>query len=111
MEKKRKQLDRIEKALVQAHKGQKAPPLSPEWRLEVLRHVRRLHAEEKEAGTRPSTAQVFRRMILPSAAASGLVAIALLAYLLTALPGMEQELFAALTQDPSGLVATQELGM
>lgn len=106
-----KQLDKIEKALVEAHRGQNAPDLSPEWRREVLRHVRRLHAEKKEAGTRPSAALVFRRMILPSAAASGLVAIVLLAYVLTALPGMEQDLFTALTQDPSGLVATQEFGM
>ena len=111
MKKRIKPVDGIEKALVEAHREQNAPNLSPEWREGVLRHVRRLHAEEKEAGTRPPAALVFRRMILPSAAASGLVAIALLAYLLTALPGMEQDLFAALAQDPSGLVATQELGM
>ena len=109
MKKRIEQLDKIEKALVEAHREQNAPNLSPEWREGVLRHLRRLHAEEKE--TRPSAALIFRRMILPSAAASGLAAIALLAYLLTALPGMEQDLFAALTQDPSGLVATQELGM
>jgi len=76
-----------------------------------MRHIRRLHADAQETETRPSTALAFQRMLFPAATATGLAAIALLAYLLTALPGMEQDLFAALTRDPSGLIVTQELGM
>ena len=75
-----------------------------------MRHIRRIGVEAHEAGTSPSTTLVFQRMILPFAAATGLVAVALLAYLLTTSPGMEQDLFAMLTQDPSGLLATEALG-
>jgi hypothetical protein len=110
-EKKRKQLDRIEKALGIAHREQTVQGLSPEWRQGVMRHIRRLNGDTKAKERRPSTALAFQKMLLPAATATGLVAIALLAYLLTALPGMEQDLFAALTQDPSGFVVTQELGM
>jgi hypothetical protein len=111
MEKKTRQLDRIEKALAQAHREQTVPDLSPEWRNGVMRHVRRLHAETGEENASPSTALVFQRMILPFATATGLVAVVLLAYLLTAFPGMEQDLFAMLTQDPSGWLATEALGL
>ena len=110
MEKKTKQIDRIEKALKQAHKEQTAPDLPPEWREGVMRHVRHIQAEALEKSTFPSTALVFQRMILPFATATGLVAVALLAYLLTTSPDMEQDLFAMLTQDPSGLLATEALG-
>ncbi len=111
MEKKTKQIDRVEKALAQAHRGQTAPDLPPEWRQGVMSHVRRIHVEAQEEGTTPSTTLVFQRMILPFATATGLVAVALLAYLLTTSPGMEQDLFAMLTQDPSGLLATEALGL
>ncbi len=109
MEKKTKQLERIEKALAQAHREQTAPDLPSEWREGVMRHVRRIQVEEHEKGASPSTTLVFQRMILPFATATGLVAVALLAYLLTTSPGMEQDLFAMLTQDPSGLLTTEAL--
>jgi hypothetical protein len=113
MEKKKEQLDRIQKALSSAHREQEAADLPPAWRQDVMRHVRRLHAEAEakavEAG--PVGPLVFQRMILPFATATGLVAAALLAYLLTAVPGMEQDLLAVLTQDPSGMLATQALGL
>jgi hypothetical protein len=111
MEKKTKQIDRIEKALAQAHREQNAPDLPLEWREGVMRHIRRIRVEAHEAGTSPSTTLVFQRMLLPFATATGLVAVALLAYLLTTAPGMEQDLFAMLTQDPSGLLATEALGL
>jgi len=111
MEKKTKQIDRIEKALAQAHREQTAPDLPPEWREGVMRHVRRIRVEAHEAGTSPSTTLVFQRMILPFAAATGIAAVALLAHLLTTSPGMEQDLFAMLTQDPSGLLSTEALGL
>ena len=111
MEKNKEQVDSIEKALSLAHREQAAPDLPPEWRQDVMRHIRHLHAEAQKAGPTHSTTLVFRRMILPFATATSLVAVALLAYLLTALPGMEQDLFAVLTQDPSGLLATQALGL
>lgn len=110
MEKKTKQIDRIEEALAQAHREQTAPDLPPEWREGVMRHVRHIRLEAHEKGVSPSTTLVFRRMILPFATAAGLLAVALLAYLLTTSPGMEQDLFAMLTQDPSGLLATEALG-
>ena len=107
-----KQLDKMERALAQAHREQTAPDLPLEWREDVMRHVRRLHAEAGEAdASSPSSAVVFRRMILPFATATGLVAVVLLAYLLTTRPGMEQELFAVFTQDPSGLITTEVLGL
>jgi hypothetical protein len=111
MEKKTKQIDRIEKALALAHREQTAPDLPPEWREGVMRHIRRIQVEAHEAVESPSTTLVFQRMILPFATATGLVAVALLAYLLTTSPGMEQDLFAMLTQDPSGLLATETLGL
>ena len=111
MKKKAKQVDRIEKALAKAHRNQTVPDLPPEWREGVMSHVRRIRVEEHEEGTFPSTALVFQRMILPSATAAGLVAVALLAYLLTTLPGMDQDLFAMLTQDPSGWLTTEALGL
>jgi hypothetical protein len=111
MEKNKEQLDRIEKALSLAHREQRALDLSPEWRQDVMRHIRRLHAEAQGGDRRPSTTVVFQRMILPFATATGLVAAALLAYLLTAVPGMEQDLLAVLTQDPSGMLSTQALGL
>ncbi len=111
MEKKTKQIERIEKALAQAHREQPTPDLPPEWREGVMRHIRRIRVEAREAGTSPSTTLVFRRMILPFAAVTGLVAVALLAHLLTTSPGMEQDLFAMLTQDPSGLLSTEALGL
>jgi hypothetical protein len=111
MEKKTQQIRRIEKALAQAHREQTAPDLPPEWREGVMRHIRRIQVKAHEAGTSPSTTLVFQRMILPLATATGLVAVALLAYLLTTSPGMEQDLFAMLTQDPSGLLATEALGL
>ncbi len=104
-------IDRIERALAQAHREQNVPDLSPEWREGVMRRVRSLHAEAVEKEASPTMALVFQRMILPCATATGLVAVALLAYLLAAVPGMEQELFAMLTQDPSGLLATEALGL
>ena len=110
MEKKTKQIERIEKALAQAHREQTAPDLPPEWRKGVMRHIRRIQVEPHEEGASPSTTLVFQRMILPFATATGLVAVALLAYLLTTSPGMEQDLFAMLTQDSSGLLATEALG-
>jgi len=110
MEKKKKQIDRIEKALAQVHREQTAPDLPPEWRAGVMRHVRRIHAEAHEHSRFPSTALVLQRMILPFAAATAFVAIALLAYQLTTSPGMEQDLFAMLTHDPSGLLANDALG-
>jgi hypothetical protein len=111
MEQNKEQIDRIEQALSTAHREQTASDLSPEWRRDVMRDVRRLHAQTLEGGRRHAPTLVFRRMILPFAAATGLVAVALTAYLLTAVPGMEQDLFAVLTEDPSGLLATQELGL
>lgn len=108
---KKKQIDRIEEALSMAHREQTAQDLPPDWHQNVMRRIRRLHAEARAGDTRPSAALVFQRMILPFATATGLVAAALLAYSLTALPGMEQDLFAVLTQDPSGLIATQALGL
>ena len=111
MEKKTKQIERIEEALAQAHREQAAPELPPEWRNGVMRHVRRIHAEALEQSAFPSTTLVFQRMILPFATATGLLAVALLAYLLTMSPGMDQELLAMLTQDPSGLLATDALGL
>ena len=111
MEKKTRKIDSIEKALAQAHREQPVPDLPPEWREGVMHRVRRLHAEVREEDANPSTALVFQRMIFPFATATGLVAVVLLAYLLTALPGMEQELFTVLTQDPSGFLATEALGL
>ena len=111
MEKKTKQIERIEEALAQAHREQAVPELPREWRDGVMRHVRRIHAEELEQGAFPSTALVFQRMILPFATATGLLAVALLAYLVTMSPGMEQDLFAMLTHDPSGLLATEAMGL
>jgi|GEM_PF-2297921 len=111
MEKKKKQIDRIEKVLAQAHREQTAPDFPPEWREGVMRRVRRIQAEEHERSASPSTVLVFQRMIFPFATATGLVAVALLAYLLTTAPEMEQDLFAMLTQDPSGLLATDALGL
>jgi hypothetical protein len=111
MEKKTRQIEKIEKALAQAHREQAAPDLPPEWREGVMRHIRRIQAEAHEEGGAPSTTLVFQRMLLPFASATGLVAVALLAYLLTTSPGMEQDLFAMLTQDPSGLLATEALGL
>jgi len=111
MEKKTQQIERIEKALAQAHAEQTAPDLSSEWREGVMRHIRRIRVEAHEAGMSSSTTLVFQRMIFPLATATGLVAVALLAYLLTTSPGMEQDLFAMLTQDPSGLLATEALGL
>jgi hypothetical protein len=111
MEKNKEQVDKIEEALSLAHREQAAPDLPPEWREEVMRRIRRLHAETRQAESTPSTALVFQRIILPFATATSLVAAVLLAYMLTALPGMEQDLFAVLTQDPSGLLSTQALGL
>jgi len=111
MEKKTKQIERIEKALAQAHREQTAPDLPPEWREGVMRHIRRIQVEAHEAGTPPSMTLVFQKMIFPLATATGLIALALLTYLLTTSPGMEQDLFAMLTQDPSGLLATEALGL
>jgi len=111
MRKSNEQVDRIEKALVRAHRKQKAPDLPPEWREHVMRHIRRLYTDGREAETRPSTALVFQRAVLPFATATGLVAVALLGYMLSALPAMEQDLFSVLTQDPSGLLAMQALGL
>ena len=111
MEKKTKQIDRIERALAQVHREQTAPDLPPEWRESVMRHVRRIRVEAHEEGVSPSTTLVFQRMILPFATATGLVAVVLLAYLLTTSPGMEQDLFAMLTEDPSGLLANEALGL
>ena len=111
MEKKTKQIDRIEKALAQAHREQNAPDLPLEWREGVMRHVRRIQVEAHEESASPSTTLIFQRMILPFATATGLVAVALLAYLLTTSPGMEQDLFAMLTEDPSGMLATETLGL
>lgn len=111
MEKNKEQINRIEKALSLAHRKQAAPDLPAEWRQNLMRHIRRLHAEANEAESTPSTALVFQRMILPFATATSLVAVGLLVYMLAALPGMEQDLFAVLTQDPSGLLSTQALGL
>ena len=111
MEKKTKQIDRIEQALAQALREQTAPDLPPEWRKGVMRQVHRIRVEGAERSASPSTTLVFQRMVLPFATATGLVAVALLAYLLTTAPGMEQDLFAMLTQDPSGLLATEALGL
>lgn len=110
MEKKTKQIDRIEKALAQAHREQTAPDLPPEWREGVMRQVRRIQAETLEESLLPSTALVFQRMVLPFATVAGFVAVALLVYLLTTSPGMEQDLFAMLTYDPSGMLATEAMG-
>jgi len=110
MEKNKEQIDRIEKALTSAHREQMAPDLPPDWRRDVMRHIRTLPAEGQAEGTGLFAALVFQRMVLPFAAATGLVAAALLAYFLTAQPGMEQDLFAVLTQDPSGLIVAQALG-
>jgi len=111
MEKNKEQIDRIEKALSAAHREQTAPDFPPGWRQAVMRDVRRFHAEALEGGRRPSPTLVFRRMVLPFATATGLVAVVLTLYLLTAVPGVEQELFAVLTEDPSGMLATQALGL
>jgi hypothetical protein len=111
MDKNKEQVDRIEKALSLAHREQAAPDLPLQWRQGVMRHIRSLHAEMQETESAPSAALVFQRMVFPFATATSLAAVALLAYMLTALPGMEQELFALLTQDPSGLLATEALGL
>lgn len=111
MEKKTRQIEKIEQALRAAHRGQDVPDLSSEWRQALMRRVRRMHAEADDEVAAPSAARVFRRTLLPFATAAGLAAMALLAYLFTTPPPMEQDLFAALMQDPSGLIAAEELGM
>ena len=111
MGKKRDRIDRLEKALSSAHRKQPSPDLTVGWRQDVMRHIRRLHTEGRTKARRPSTALEVQRMVFPFATATGLVAVALLAYLLTAVPAMDQDLLALLTQDPSGLLATQALGM
>lgn len=111
MRKPKEQIDKIEKALAQAHREQKAPDLPPEWREHVMRHIRRLYADRPKAERWPSTALVFQRAVLPFATATGLIAAALLGYMLSALPAMEQDLFSVLTQDPSGLLTMQALGL
>jgi hypothetical protein len=111
MEKNKEQIDRIEEALSLAHREQTAQDLPHDWRQGVMRSVRRIHAEAAAEDTRSTGALALQRMILPLATATGLVAAALLAYFLTALPGVEQDLYAVLTQDPSGLIATQALGL
>jgi len=111
MGKKRDRIDRLEKALSMAHREQSCPDLTPGWRQDVMRHIRRLNDEGRTKVRRPSAELEVQRLIFPFATATGLVAVALLAYLLTAVPTMDQDLLAVLTQDPSGLLATEALGM
>ncbi len=111
MEGKKRKVDRIEKALVQAYRAQTVPGLPPGWRDDVMRHVRRLGAEAQEKAAKPATTPALQKILFPAAAAGGLVAAALFVYMLTALPGMEQDLFALLRQDPSGLLVTAALGL
>jgi hypothetical protein len=111
MKKRKEKVDRIEEVLTIAHRGQAPESLPPDWRQNVMRDIRRLHDKEQPGDIVSFSAPVFRRMILPFATATGLAAVVLLVYVLTAVPGMEQDLLNVLTADPSGLLSTQALGL
>ena len=107
MKRDREPIDRLEEALVQAYHKQQSPVSPSGWQQDVMRDIRRLQDE----APRLDPSSVFRRMVLPFASAAALAAIILTIYSFTAGPGFEQDLFAVLTEDPSGLLSTQLLGI
>lgn len=107
MKKNREPIHRLEKELALAYREREGPPLSPEFLQNVMRDVHKIHSEAGVEDRRPGNGLVFRRMVLPFASVATLTAVVLLTYLYTSVPGMEQDLFALLTDDPSGLLSSQ----
>ncbi len=111
MKKNREPIDKLEERLVQAYHDQQSPVMPSRWRWDVMRDIRQLQAERQRRDPNPAPNVVFRRMVLPFASAAAAAAIILTIYSFTAVPGFEQDLFALLTEDTSGMLSTQITGM
>ena len=107
MKKNREPIHRLEKELSLGYREREGPPFSPEFQRNVMRDVHRIHSETGAEDKRPGNGIVFRRMVLPFASVATLTAVVLLTYFYMSIPGMEQDLFALLTDDPSGLLSSQ----
>jgi len=111
MKKEENRLERLEKILSRAYREQTGPKLPPEWRGNLMQDIRGLHDASEDTDIQPAAALAFGKAILPFACTAAFVALVCVIYTVTFIPGIEQELLAVLTEDPSGLLSTQTLGL
>ena len=107
MKKKRESIHRLEEALSRAYQEKSMPPMHEAFKRNVMREVHRISEDRGQVPSGSGAGLVFRRMVLPFASATALSAVVLLIYMYTSVPVMEQDLFALLTDDSSGLLSTQ----
>jgi hypothetical protein len=110
MKEDKEQVALLEQALVRAYRGQRSPDLPRELQRNIMLDVQRAHGKHGTRDFHVPVSFVFGRMILPFASTAALLAAVLVIYTFTyVLPGMEQDLLAMLSEDPSGLFSAEIL--
>jgi hypothetical protein len=101
---KRRRLEKIERALIKAHREAPEPALDDDWRSSLMADVRRSpRPRTAEAAARPVVD--FSGPILKFAAATALAAVVVALYVWLAGPDLEGELARLALLDPSGPVS------
>jgi hypothetical protein len=110
MSRHRRRLDKIERALMAAHRETPGPDLDDDWRRRLMADVRRQ--------PRPGTAETpvrptvdFSGPILKFAAAAALAAVVVAVYFWLAAPDVDGELARLAMFDPTNLVSLHWLGI
>lgn len=104
METLKEKIDKLEEALIAAHRREEDLVFPPEWRQRLMEDLRR-RAETAAPLDRVLTEDmVLRRMVFPFAAAASLAAVVLLLYTLTDPTGLDHQLTQLFLDDPTGLL-------
>jgi hypothetical protein len=85
-------IEKLEDDLVEAHRRLEAPDLPSEWRRRLMQDIHLLaETDPSGLGIMPE-ALVFRKMVLPFAAAAGLAALTLFIFERTFTTGLDRQL-------------------
>ncbi len=109
MSRNRRRLDKIERALIAAHREAPGPDLGDDWRRRLMADVRRQPRPETDpAPARPAVD--LSGPILKFAAAAALAAVMIAVYVWLAAPDVDTELARLAMFDPTNLVSLHWLG-
>ena len=111
MSEREEKIQALDQALKSAFRA--APPLELDesWSQRTMLAVRRASSQAREQTRHLGEAFIFRRMLLPSAGLTGLVAAGLALITLGMGPGLEDALFNLLSQDPTAALSLGLWGM
>jgi uncharacterized membrane protein YkvA (DUF1232 family) len=96
-------IDKLEDSLRLAYRAKSVPEFSANWREMVMRDIRRLYYSAQNARDGVTAMFAFRRMILPFAAATSIVAVAFLILSLGSVMGIEYDIFKLVLEESAGL--------